>query len=207
MSWFKNMGGFLGYIIGAVIILPLLLIAYNYFIIDKNDAQKYLPSYLSNAIEVEIKVPSVNFEKEGVRLNVTESITTEMRTKNMGRDASRRSSMRYRKVFDPVTKKFFQITMFDLNNGFFGAINDNTIYAKVNKEDFENPLNGTEERPVLVFSVRGANKPLTERRASDTDPGGSVYNIDTKPEWYEYNAMMYITYVMSKSEFKKRFER
>lgn len=207
MMWSKNIAGFWGYFIGVVIILPLLLVIYNRVYIHKNDGEKYLLSYLSDNVEITIKVPSINFQDTGARLNASETITTEMRTKDMGRDGSKRSTMRYRKVFDPITKKHFQVTMFDLYNGFFGAINDNTIYAKVNKEDFENPLNGTEERPVLVFSVRGANKPLSERKASDKDPGGSDYIIDTTPEWYKYNVLMYITYVMSSSEFKERFER
>jgi len=63
MNWFKNMGGFFGYIIGAVIILPLLLIGHNYFFIHKNDAEKYVPAYIANSVEIHLHVPNIGSSK------------------------------------------------------------------------------------------------------------------------------------------------
>ena len=125
----------------------------------------------------------------------------------MGRNGSSRTIMNYRLVYDQTTRKYFQITMFDLYNQFFGAIDNNNVLIRVNKQDLNNPSYGTRERPIPVFSVRGADKPLTERRATDQDLGGSDYNIDTTPEWYKHNVYMYLTYIMPKEEFEKRFEQ
>jgi hypothetical protein len=137
---------------------------------------------------------------------ITKSYTTSMRTKNMGRDGSKRTRIYYRLLFDVNTNKYYQITMFDLTNGFFNAINNNTVYIKVNKDDFANSKYGNKGNPILAFSVRGADKPLTEFRATEDKPGGSNINIDTPPEQYQYNAFMYLTYAMTKDDFKKRFD-
>lgn len=205
MKWFKNLGGFIGYILGALIILPLLLIAYNHFLINKNDAEKYLPEYMSDTAEIPLQIPAINFNKKDVRLNSTKMVTTALQTKNMGREDSRRLLIRYKIVFDRKTKKYFQITMIDLYNGFFGSIANQLIYARVNREDLANPSYGTKDKPLLVFSALGAKKPLTERRWTNQDPAGSDVIVDTTPDGYRYNATMYFIYVMPREEFKKRF--
>lgn len=201
------MGGFIGYIIGALVILPLLLIGYNYFFINKNNVSKYIDGYLKNSTEVIVQVPA--YDKSSLPnddIYVTKSYTTSMQAKNMGRDGSKKTRIYYRLVLDSNTKKYFQITMFDLTNGFFGAIDNNVVYLKVNKDDLANSKYGTKDKPILAFSVRGADKPLTELRATNDNPGGSNVNIDTPPEQYQYNAFMYLTYVMSKGDFKARFK-
>lgn len=203
MSWIKNMGGFIGYIIGAIVILPLLLIGYNYFFINKNDVEKYLSKYIAESVEVKLDVPKAGDVGSFIQSKI---YTISMQTKNMGRDGSKKTTMYYRLVLDGKTNKYYQVTMFDLTNGFFGAIDNNTIYAKVNKYDMDNSKYGTKDNPIIAFSVRGANKPLTELRATDSDPGGSNINIDTPPEQYQYNAFMYLTYVMAKGDFKARFK-
>lgn len=202
------MGGFIGYIIGAIVILPLLLIGYNYFFINKNDVSKYIvDGYLKNSTEVKVQVPA--YDKSSLPnddIYITKSYTTSMQAKNMGRDGSKKTRIYYRLVLDANTKKYYQITMFDLTNGFFNAINNNAVYLKVNKADFANSKYGTKDNPILAFSVRGADKPLTELRATNGNPGGSNINIDTPSEQYQYNAFMYLTYVMAKSDFKARFK-
>jgi hypothetical protein len=67
--------------------------------------------------------------------------------------------------------------MFDRTNGFFSAINNNVIYLKVNKEDFADGRYGTIDNPIQSFSARGADRPLSELRATNNDPGGSNINI------------------------------
>lgn len=201
------MGGFIGYIIGAMVILPLLLVGYNYFFIKKNDFSKYIDGYLKNTTEIKVQVPA--YDKSSLPnddIYVTKSYTTSMQTKNMGRDGSKRTRMYYRLVLDGNTKKHFQITMFDLTNGFFSAINNNVVYLKVNKEDLADSQYGTRDNPIQSFGVRGADTPLTELRATNSNPGGSNVNIDTPPDQYQYNAFMYLTYVMKKSDFKRRFK-
>jgi len=202
MRGLKNMGGFIGYIIGVVILLPLFLIGYNYFFIGKNDAEKYLPKYIANSEEILITIP--DYEQSNnpdSKAYSRESYTTSMQTKNMGRDGSQKISLLYRVVLAGHKKKYFKIIMVDWYRSFWYQLNNNTVYAKVNREDLANPKQGTKENPLLIFSVRGAKKPL-----SGPNHDGNIIEYDTPKEQYEYNALMYLTYIMPKEEFKQRFE-
>ena len=207
MNGLKNMGGFIGYIIGAIIILPLLLIGYNYFFINKNDVSSYIGGYLKNTTEIKISVPS--YKKSNLPdddLYKSKSYTVAMQSKNMGRDGSQKTSMYYRLVLDDNTHKYYKIMMFDIINGFFGAINNNIIYAKVNKEDISNPKNGSKDNPILVFGARGEEKPLRDFTSLNTSPDGTDPIVDTSPDQYKYNAYMYLTYIMTRRDFKARFK-
>ncbi|MDQ0970090.1 hypothetical protein QFZ20_005493 [Flavobacterium sp. W4I14] len=149
MSIFKNMSGFLCYIIGAAIILPLLLIAYNYFFINKNDGKKYMRSYIEDSIEIKLNIPAVKTNNIKDRIDQTvksKSLTISMETKNMGRDGIRRANMDYRLIYDPNLKKYFKIIMFDLYHTFFWEVKKNRlIYAKVNKYEMQNFKFGTQD--------------------------------------------------------------
>ncbi|MBO9619248.1 MAG: hypothetical protein J7539_09460 [Niabella sp.] len=85
-------------------------------------------------------------------------------------------------------------------------INNRTVLAKVNKTDMNNPEYGTKEKPILVFSARGADHPLEDMVATDEKPEGFMMNIDTPVDQYRYNVFMYFTYIMPKKEFKERFD-
>ncbi|RAJ20902.1 hypothetical protein [Pedobacter cryoconitis] len=194
------MGGYIGYIIGVVIILPLLLIAYNHFLINKNDAKKVMDHYMKNSEDITLTVPDRNIDLDPVVKS--ESITIALATKNMGRDGSSNTSIQSRFVYDTINKKYFKIVMFDLYNDVWIAINKKTILARVNKQDLANPKMGSKEKPILVFSVRGVVDPLMMQNLK-----GVMTNYNTTQEQYEYNVFMYLTYVMSKKEFKDRFEK
>ena len=88
-----------------------------------------------------------------------------------------------------------------LTSIFWIGINNRKLYAKVNKSDYLNSSLGTKNQPLLVFSVKGADKPLSE-----ADMGNEEINFDTTQDQYEYNVLMYLTYVVPKEEFKQRFE-
>lgn len=197
------MGGYIGYIIGAIIILPLILVAYNYFFINKNDANSILKPYINNSTEVILNVPY--FVKSNIPNDApvtSKTFTISMATKNMGRDGSKETTLRYRLIYDDLNNKYYQVTMFDLYNDFWKELDNNKVYGKINKEDLANPKLGTKENPILVFSVRGINNPLIEKNMN-----GILTNYDTTLEQYKYNIYMYYTYVMSKEEFKERFEK
>ncbi|AMP98980.1 hypothetical protein AY601_2079 [Pedobacter cryoconitis] len=90
------MGGFLGYIIGAVILLPLLLIGYNYFFINKNNADKYIVDYMTDSKEINLDIPHYTHSiVPSDELYKDTIFTTSLATKNMGRDGSRQTSMHY----------------------------------------------------------------------------------------------------------------
>ncbi len=122
----------------------------------------------------------------------------------MGRDASKRSHYYYQDVYSIQYKKHIRIEMFDLTHLFWYDIGNSTVMLKVNKEDFNNPKYGTKEKPLMCFSLRGANGPiLVEGRGTKTM--GTILNKDTPADQFDYNVYMYFTYVMPKKEFEERF--
>ena len=59
MNWLKG-SGYLGYIIGAVVVLPLLLVGYNkLFVKNNNDATRFTELYSKNLTEVKLSIPKV----------------------------------------------------------------------------------------------------------------------------------------------------
>jgi hypothetical protein len=195
MNWLKGMSGYLGYVIGAVIILPLILVAYNkLFVKNNNDATRFVEPYMINLTEVKFSIPKVKSFSE-VQFKA-EIITTRYATKNMGRDGSERTKYLYQDVVDPVTKKIIRIAMFDHNIRFWDNIADSTIIARINKDDYKNPEYGTKEHPVMCFAVKNIRAQM---------PNPDVYQFETLDEQFKYNIFMYLTYVMPHKEFKKRF--
>ncbi|RAJ20899.1 hypothetical protein [Pedobacter cryoconitis] len=198
------MGGAIGYIIGAVIFLPLILLGINYYFINKNDAEKYIKNYMDDYSELIIKTPDA-FSKENIlnsKLYEFETYTTSLATKNMGRDGSSKVDKNYKTIFDYTLNKYFQITMFNVYGDFWGCINNNLLTIRVNKQDLNNPNLGTKEKPILVFSVKGAQSPLMMKNVK-----GILKNYDVSQKQYEFNVYMFLTYAMSKEEFKERFEK
>ncbi|MGN7988582.1 hypothetical protein ACTJKC_14635 [Pedobacter sp. 22226] len=207
MRWLQNMGGALGYIIGAMIVLPLIIFIYNKYFIKENDhVEPFIKPYIENVIELKFKMPNTSempFDKNPF---ISEQIETKLVRKNMTGSNSKLSYYRYQDIYSPLYKKHVRIGMVDLTTLFWNDIGDSTVMLKINKDDFNNPKYGTKEKPLMCFSLRGANGPLTAIGSGVKD-SGKVYNIDTPPEQFDYNVYMYLTYVMPKEEFEERFEK
>ena len=79
-----------------------------------------------------------------------------------------------------------------------------TITARINKHDFESPDYGTKENPVPIFH-------FDYRIERNLDIySNKNYKIDypfSTPAYYKQAVESYLTYVMSKEEFKQRFEK
>jgi hypothetical protein len=218
MSFFKNMGGTIGYIIGAIVILPLLLSVYNFLFINKNDAKPAVRIYAKNSVEIKVTIP--HFRPVGFKLTPEnldkyqlyeyKRITTGLATKNMGRSASTNTKMEYRTIYIKSYKKYFSILMFDmyhegvprLADAFWGIIDSKTLFLTINKDDLVNPKYGSKENPVPVFKVRGADRPLTKV----WDSSKPAIQYDVSEDQYRYNVLVYLTFVMPKKEFNARFK-
>lgn len=204
MNWFKNIGGFLGYTIGAFLILPLLLIGYNYFFINKNNSEKFVKPYMDNSREIMVFLPDYNkSDIVGDDLYAFKIYTTSMQTKNMGRSGSKTTELNYRLVYDKSLRKYFKIMMFDWYKIFWSEVNNEKLLIRVNNADLLNKQLGTKDNPLLAFSVRRADgKPL-----KGINMNGDSASFDITAKQYVYNVSMYLTYIMPKKEFKKRFEK
>ncbi|MBO9674065.1 MAG: hypothetical protein J7577_11515 [Sphingobacteriaceae bacterium] len=201
------MSGFIGYLIGAAIVLPLIIIVWNkYFLKENNNAELFVKPYTVNLVEISTHIPDMKGLPVGEYPYEEKLVNTKIATKNMGRDASNRSRYAFKDIYDNVLKKNIRIVMFDINRSFWYKIGDSTVIMKVNKDDLNNPKYGTKEKPLICFSLKSAHSSLTAI-GNNVEDNGKIYKIDTSPEQFEYNVYMYLTYVMPKAEFKERFEK
>ena len=207
MRWLQNIGGALGYIIGAMIVLLLIIFIYNkYFVKENNNVEPFVKFYMQNVIEMKFKMSNTSSIPIGKEPYISEQIETKLVKKNMTGSNSKLSYYRYQDIYSPFYKRHIRIGMVDLTTLFWNDIGDSTVMLKVNKDDFNSPEYGTKEKPLMYFSLRGANRPLTAIGSGVKD-SGKIYNIDTSPKQFDYNVYMYLTYVMPKEEFADRFEK
>ncbi|PTS95904.1 hypothetical protein DBR11_20310 [Pedobacter sp. HMWF019] len=80
-----------------------------------------------------------------------------------------------------------------------------TINAYVNQDDFKNPKYGTTENPILIFSFKGVGGKI-EIGSIDKNNNPIIESLELTNEQYKHNLITYLTYVMPKDKFKKRFE-
>lgn len=110
---------------------------------------------------------------------------------------------------DSISNKYFSLRLFDKKYEFTHFAREllvnNEVLAYVNKDDLNNPIYGTKEKPIPVFSYKGIKEPI---RISSQSPGSvnGYESIEPTQAEYEHNVLLYLKYIMTKDEFKKRFE-
>ena len=111
----------------------------------------------------------------------------------------------YMCVEDTISHKYFHIYLIDdKKQRMFvlrQATRDRSLYLYVNSEDLANPEYGTKERPIPAFSFKGVDKPLLIPVGNDRHE-----NLEPTQAEFEHIVRCYLTYVMSKEEFKARFK-
>ena len=115
-----------------------------------------------------------------------------------------------------MSKKYFKIVRFDSFGKKFSypqtyKIDNKELIVKVDPLQYNDKTFGTKENPILVFWYEGANEKLIMNMDIDELDEDGVYKqeptlISPTEEEYRYNVEQYLTYVMPKEEFKKRFE-
>lgn len=59
MNRLKFTGGFIGAILGSLVVLPLIIFVYNkYFVKENNDVEPFIKPYMQNVVEVQFKMPN-----------------------------------------------------------------------------------------------------------------------------------------------------
>ncbi len=198
----EKLGGTLGYLIGAIIIVPLVFTLIDKYSINRNEFSNYMKEYLEDTEE--IIVESGYFETDPLsegHLAVTKGFTTKMAATS-GRDVSSRSRRHYRRVRSHKNNKIFIVNVIDGTDLVFSAIDNNKFIARVNIDDLNDGHYGTFENPIPVFYVRGIDKPLQFYNRK-----GDMVQLDISEEQYAYSAEMYWTYIATKEEFERRFEK
>ena len=209
----KNLGaGYaIGYIIGGLILLPLLLyFANKLFFQGNNDAEKYIDQYLSQSIEIELhidlslkndySVEDLKSTAEGKDFTYGYERYTAFLSKRGGKVYIDKTGF-----YSPKYNKFFSIRLTNVGDDFSfifrRAIDKKNVIATVNKDDLKNTNLGTKENPIPIFKIKGANGFLT----IDDEKYRNI-SYDITQAQYENSVYCHLKYVMSKEEFKKRFE-
>ena len=192
--------------VGAILILNTI---FTWVLVRKNNGEKYLETYLSQQQQVKIFVSDEYFEGK------------------YGSNRYLKKIIFYRGIFrgsenytfiDNYSNKYFKIMRFDKYAE--GAmrirqryeIENQELYVMVDSVQYNDPTYGTLENPYVVFSYRGVGKKLMmtindlENKGEDGRYPKKEVPLAPSEEEYRYNAEQYLTYVMPKEEFKKRFE-
>ena len=192
-------------ILGGIIIILLLNFLISLFFVSKNKGEKYVEQYKS--LSKELKVNPELFDEQFTHTSYFKGTIFFKGLYGNTSDYIFKDdySQRYFKImrFNPYGDKFRQAQTYKIDN--------KELIVKVDPLQYNDKTFGTKENPILVFWYEGANEKLmTDIRTDEKDKDGFYINKDVQlsptEEEYRYNVEQYLTYVMPKEEFKKRFK-
>ena len=191
-----NMGWFLG--VGLV---AILLVAGNLiYTCTRNDGEKYAQQYIDESEYVTLHIPEgikdVTYRAGSIMTGVLMNSTERIRT-----DSILFYDSIYKKhfcvfVIEPESRKTFrqgEIVIKDIDYR-------KTIRARINKYELDSPRYGSRENPVPVLDF---DYNLQEFR--DAYYGEQFKYAFSRPAYYKRAVELYLTYMMSKEEFKERY--
>ena len=196
------MKGCSGWFIGVILAGILLFIVNLVFTGSKNNGKKYAQQYMDSSVIVKLYIP-----KKGVVWTGTTATT--------GFFLNTRVSIRVAKTnfYEKAHKKYFSVYVIEPNlksghrqSPFVDADvrYRETITARINKHDFESPDYGTKENPVPIFHF---DYRIEEYSDIYSDKDYKIKYPFSTPAYYRQAVENYLTYVMSKEEFRQRFEK
>jgi len=189
----KQISNAMGWVIGVLVVFPCILYGINYFFKNKfNDGKLAISKYASSCYEYRLLIPR----------------SLELKTASYATSFLAPKESIYNLTFrDPSINKFFVIKFFnfpmDKRLAFRAVMRDKIALLTVNKDDLNSPNYGTKENPIPVFKVR-ENLPDSVSIKRGEENG---WNADITDKQFKYNVEQYLTYIMPKEEFKKRFEK
>lgn len=169
----------------------------NYFFLWENDGGKYYEQYIKESQQIKVHV--VNKKDFEDKFGYTSYLKHTLYFKGvMG------GSEDYT-FEDGYTHKYFKVMRFDQYGEEYSypqtrEITDKDLYVMANTYELNNPLYGTVKNPILVFSYKGVEKQVVIGVGN-----GERLSLEPSEEEYKYNVLNYLTYVMPREEFKKRF--
>ena len=193
-----NMGWFLG--VGLVAML--LTIGNLIYTCTRNDGEKYVQQYIDESEYVTFHYPEgiqdVTYRAGSIMTGVLMNSTERIRT-----DSLAFYDKYYKKYFcvfviEPESRETFrqgEIVVKDIRYR-------KTIKARINKYELNSPRYGSKANPVPVldFDYKIAH--------FQNDKNSKYYEYAfSRPAYYKRAVELYLTYMMSKEEFKGRFEK
>ena len=192
----------IGWFIGVGLVAMLLTIGNLIYTCTRNDGEKYVQQYIDESEYVTLHIPEgikdVTYRAGGMRIGILMNSTKRITTDRLA-------------FYDKYYKKYFCVFVIEPEHRGTGeqgeiVVNDiryrKTIKARINKYELNSPRYGSKENPVPVLDY---DYNLQEFR--DAYYGEQFKYAFSRPAYYKRAVELYLTYMMSKEEFKERFEK
>ena len=192
----------MGWFIGVGLVAMLLAIGNLIYTCTRNNGEKYAQQYIDESEYVTLHIPEgkmdVDYEPESIMTGVLMNSTERIRTDSI-------------LFYDSIYKKHFCVFVIEPERRDLGRqssfVEDDisyrkTIKARINKYELNSPRYGSKANPVPVLDF---DYNLQEFR--DAYYGEQFKYAFSRPDYYKRAVELYLTYMMSKEEFKERFEK
>ena len=192
----------LGWFLGAGLVAILLAVSNLIYTCTRNNGEKYAQQYIDESEYVTLHIPEgakdVSYGPESIMTGVLMNSTKRIRTDSLA-------------FYDKYYKKYFCVFVIEpdhrktVRQGEI-VVKDiryrKTIRARINKYELNSPRYGSKANPVPVldFDYKIAH--------FQNDKNSKYYEYAfSRPAYYKRAVELYLTYMMSKEEFKERFEK
>ena len=192
----------IGWFLGVGLVAMLLTIGNLIYTCTRNDGEKYVQQYIDESEYVTLHIPEgakdVSYGPESIMTGVLMNSTKRIRTDSLA-------------FYDKYYKKYFCVFVIEpdhrktVRQGEI-VVKDiryrKTIRARINKYELNSPRYGSKANPVPVldFDYKIAH--------FQNDKNSKYYEYAfSRPAYYKRAVELYLTYMMSKEEFKERFEK
>ena len=192
----------MGWFIGVGLVAMLLAIGNLIYTCTRNDGEKYVQQYIDESEYVTLHIPEgikdVTYRAGSIMTGVLMNSTKRIRTDSI-------------LFYDSIYKKYFCVFVIEPELRDMGRqssfVGDDisyrkTIKALINKYELNSPRYGSKANPVPVLDF---DYNLQEFR--DAYYGEQFKYAFSRPDYYKRAVELYLTYMMSKEEFKERFEK
>ena len=192
----------IGWFAGVGLVAMLLAIGNLIYTCTRNDGEKYVQQYIDESEYVTLHIPEgikdVTYRAGSIMTGVLMNSTERIRTDSI-------------LFYDSTYKKYFCVFVIEperretVRQGM--CVEDDisyrkTIKARINKYELNSPRYGSKANPVPVLDY---DYDLQEFRDAYDDK--EYEYAFSRPAYYKRAVELYLTYMMSKEEFKERFEK
>ena len=192
----------LGWFLGTGLVAILLAVGNLIYTCTRNDGEKYAQQYIDESEYVTLHIPEgikdVTYRAGSIMTGVLMNSTKRIRTDSLA-------------FYDKYYKKYFCVFVIEperrktVRQGMI-VVNDiryrKTIKARINKYELNSPRYGSKTNPVPVLDY---DYDLQRLRSAYNDK--EYKYAFSRPAYYKRAVELYLTYMMSKEEFKERFEK
>ena len=192
----------MGWFIGVGLVAILLAIGNLIYTCTRNNGEKYVQQYIDESEYVTLHIPEgikdVTYRAGSIMTGVLMNSTERIRTDSI-------------LFYNSTYKKYFCVFVIEperretVRQGM--CVEDDisyrkTIKARINKYELNSPRYGSKANPVPVLDYDYD----LQRLRSAYDDKEYEYAF-SGPAYYKRAVELYLTYMMSKEEFKERFEK